>query len=167
MDKLGWTGGGVANDAPEPSLSDFREPFAVTPVHNVGAMDEEVSQTIEAVRVVRLWRRTRSCDCRIACGVLSAIDSSLFISIQPPSADDTYPSRNLTGDARRQPELFTVTRTCKNISLVLEIPRWPNSWTRSPIRRAKVCVIVPGDPTLPGAGSFFKNPVLSESEFSI
>jgi UDP-N-acetylmuramate dehydrogenase len=139
-----------------------------TPVQNVGAYGQEVAQTIESVRAfdtkeertVTLPRpacgfRYRSSIFNRAPGSEGGGERGRYIILQVSyrlkrggAASVAYADlqKHFAG-AAAQPSLTEVREAVRQI------------------RRNKGMLIVPGDPDARSAGSFFKNPVLSETEF--
>lgn len=133
-----------------------------TPVQNVGAYGQEVSSTIVSVRVLDRDHLTFSSLAASACGF--AYRRSIFNS--------THRDR------------FIVTRVDFQLHPkavpVLEYPdlqRWFQRRADTPslaeaatvvreIRHRKGMLLVEGDPDCHSAGSFFRNPVVSQSRFS-
>ena len=132
-----------------------------TPVQNVGAYGQEVSETIVSVLAYDLMERRPRELTKVECGF--AYRSSIFNSSQrgrfvvlrvtyelDPGAEPKLSYADLQkcfAGSLRKPTLAEVR------GAVLEI------------RAAKGMVISPGDPNSRSAGSFFKNPVLSAEEF--
>jgi UDP-N-acetylmuramate dehydrogenase len=132
-----------------------------TPVQNVGAYGQEVSQTIIRVRVLELaTRKILELD-RAACGF--AYRTSIFNTtqrekyivlevtyrVQPggaPSIQYADVKRFFSGAANSSPTLTQVRDAVRSI------------------RQSKAMLIVPGDEDCRSAGSFFKNPVVSSVE---
>ena len=132
-----------------------------TPVQNVGAYGQEVSDTIESVsafdtkedRVVVLPKP--ACGFRYRTSIFNTSERGRYIILRvkfrlkrggAPSVKYADLQRHF-GEAKAAPMLSDVRQA------VLEI------------RRNKGMLIVPGDADSRSAGSFFKNPVLSESQF--
>jgi UDP-N-acetylmuramate dehydrogenase len=131
-----------------------------TPVQNVGAYGQEVSETIEAVQVldindgrVRSFR-TEDCEFGYRSSIFNTSASAPFIVLSVTYA--------LTPEGK--PRLAYV-----------DLQRHFHGWAVPPtlaetreavrhIRALKGMLIVPGDPDSRSAGSFFKNPVLSEEQ---
>ncbi len=128
-----------------------------TPVQNVGAYGQEVSSTIERVRAFDLatheWVELPAWDCRFSYRrsrfntahrgrfVVTRVDYRLTRGGAPTL---TYADlqREFAGEAH--PALEEVAEAVRRI------------------RRAKGMLLVEGDPDCRSAGSFFKNPVISE-----
>jgi UDP-N-acetylmuramate dehydrogenase len=131
-----------------------------TPVQNVGAYGQEVAETIESVEVFdRRDGQVREL-CREACGF--AYRSSIFNTTERERyiiLRVTYAlipggePRLAYADLQRH---FAGRETRPNLAETREAVRH--------IRALKGMLITPGDPDSQSAGSFFKNPVLSESQ---
>ena len=131
-----------------------------TPVQNVGAYGQEVSETIESVEVFdRKEGQVREL-CNQACGF--AYRTSIFNTTERERFIILRVSFTLTpegaprleyADLKRQ---FEGRETAPNLAETREAVRH--------IRALKGMLIVPGDPDCQSAGSFFKNPVLSEEQ---
>jgi UDP-N-acetylmuramate dehydrogenase len=131
-----------------------------TPVQNVGAYGQEVSETIESVEVFdRNDGQVRDL-CREACGftyrssIFNTTERGRFIILRVtyalvPGGDSCLEY----ADLKRQ---FEGRETRPNLAETREAVRH--------IRARKGMLIVPGDPDCQSAGSFFKNPVLSEEQ---
>ena len=133
-----------------------------TPVQNVGAYGQEVSETIESVRAFDLQERkavelsNTDCGFRYRTSIFNNTMRGRYIVLQV-----TY---NLTrggppslkyADLQKH---FANTANTPSLAAVRDAVRQ--------IRQSKAMLIVPGDPDARSAGSFFKNPVLTEAEFS-
>ena len=129
-----------------------------TPVQNVGAYGQEVSETIESVRAYDLETNRVVVLPEAACGFRYRI--SIFNTTErgryhcadhlPAHAEHSQPEVRgpaKTGRSRGSRHLAQVR------AAVLQI------------RLSKGMLIVPGDADGRSTGSFFKNPVLSETEF--
>ena len=151
----------AANCAGLECLSGIPGSVGGTPVQNVGAYGQEVSDAIESVRALDL-QQDRIVDLpNQACGFLYR--ASIFN----------------TTDRGRYIILNVSCRLKKNGAPCLkyaDLKKHFSSWTTPPslsdvrdavreIRRSKGMLIVPGDDDCRSAGSFFKNPVLSEPQF--
>ena len=131
-----------------------------TPVQNVGAYGQEVSQTISSVQILDLHddqvRELSAPECQFG------YRSSIFNTTQ----------------YRRFIVLrvtYALTPDCGPCLIYADLKRHFNGWESSPnlaevreavrhIRALKGMLIVPGDPDCQSAGSFFKNPVLTEEQ---
>jgi UDP-N-acetylmuramate dehydrogenase len=131
-----------------------------TPVQNVGAYGQEVSQTIESVEVFdRKDGQVREL-CREACGfayrssIFNTTERGRFIILRVTYALRPGGEPYLAyADLKRH---FEGRETPPNLAETREAVRH--------IRARKGMLIVPGDPDCQSAGSFFKNPVLSEAQ---
>jgi UDP-N-acetylmuramate dehydrogenase len=131
-----------------------------TPVQNVGAYGQEVSETIESVEVLDLRDGQVRELCNEACGF--SYRTSIFNTSEPGRflilrvnfalAPDARP-RISYADLQRH---FAHRQTPPNLAETREAVR--------NIRALKGMLIIPGDPDCQSAGSFFKNPVLSEEQ---
>ena len=132
-----------------------------TPVQNVGAYGQEVSETIESVQALDLKTDRTVTLFNQDCGF--AYRTSIF---------------NTSGRGR-----YVILRVSYRLKQdgtpslkYADLQKHFTNWTTPPslaevrdavcqIRRSKGMLIVPGDEECRSAGSFFKNPVLSESQF--
>ena len=150
-----------------------------TPVQNVGAYGQEVATTIESVRALDMKpvsnlvsnSAPKSDEARIvvlpnpACGF--RYRSSIFNRTGEGGARGRYIILRVSYRLKRggAPNMkyadlqkhFAETKTPPTLAAVREAVRQ--------IRRSKGMLIVPGDADSHSAGSFFKNPVLSEEQF--
>jgi len=131
-----------------------------TPVQNVGAYGQEVSQTIESVEVFdRKDGQIREL-CNEACGF--TYRSSIFNTTERGRFIILHVTYALTpgGEAyigyADLKQHFEGRETLPNLAETREAVRH--------IRARKGMLIVEGDPDCQSAGSFFKNPVLSEAQ---
>jgi UDP-N-acetylmuramate dehydrogenase len=131
-----------------------------TPVQNVGAYGQEVSQTIEAVKVFDQRDGQIRELCNEACGF--AYRSSIFNTSERGRFIILHVTYALTlggepyieyADLKRH---FAGRETRPNLAETREAVRH--------IRALKGMLIVPGDPDCKSAGSFFKNPVVSREQ---
>jgi UDP-N-acetylmuramate dehydrogenase len=132
-----------------------------TPVQNVGAYGQEVSETIREVTALdrnSLDRRTFS---NLECGF--AYRTSVFNNSQR----DRYIILSVS---------FALQRGGKPAIRYAELQRTIDSTSTAPtlqsvrnavreIRRSKAMLLVPGDDDYRSAGSFFKNPVVATTKF--
>lgn len=131
-----------------------------TPVQNVGAYGQEVSETIESVQVFdRKDAQIREL-CNEACGfgyrssIFSTTERGRFIILRVTFALTPNGEPHLAyADLKRH---FEGWATPPNLAEVREAVRH--------IRALKGMLIVPGDPDCQSAGSFFKNPILTEEQ---
>jgi UDP-N-acetylmuramate dehydrogenase len=131
-----------------------------TPVQNVGAYGQEVAETIESVEVLDLKDGQIRELCREACGfgyrssIFNTTERGRFIILRVAYALVPGGEPNITyADVKRQ---FDGRETAPNLAEVREAVRH--------IRALKGMLLVPGDEDGQSAGSFFKNPVLTEDE---
>ena len=131
-----------------------------TPVQNVGAYGQEVSQTIESVEVFdRKDGQVREL-CNEACGfnyrssIFNTTERGRFIILRVVYAL-TPGGEAYIGYADLK-QHFEGRETRPNLAETREAVRH--------IRARKGMLIVEGDPDCQSAGSFFKNPVLSEAQ---
>src|SRR6202140_1584398 len=135
-----------------------------TPVQNVGAYGQEVSDTIESVRAFDLQRNSSAILPKPACGF------HYRTSIFNPTARGRYIILRVNYRLKRggAPSLkyadlqnhFAAQLAAKKTPSLCET----RDAVRA-IRRSKGMLIVPGDEDCRSAGSFFKNPILTEEQF--
>ena len=133
-----------------------------TPIQNVGAYGQEVSETIVAVRVCdRLSRRIFSLS-NAECGfsyrhsifLSTARDRYIVLSVTYALLREGQPSlkypevQNYFAGSSRKPSLREVREAVRAI------------------RASKAMLLVSGDPDCRSAGSFFKNPIVSEQQYA-
>ncbi|MGO9088630.1 MAG: UDP-N-acetylmuramate dehydrogenase [Candidatus Sulfotelmatobacter sp.] len=139
-------------------LSAIPGSVGATPVQNVGAYGQEVSDTIESVEVFdRRDRQVREL-CHEACGfgyrssIFNTTERERFVILRVVYAlRPGGEPRIAYADLQRH---FAGRETRPNLAETREAVRH--------IRALKGMLITPGDPDAQSAGSFFKNPVLSE-----
>jgi UDP-N-acetylmuramate dehydrogenase len=131
-----------------------------TPVQNVGAYGQEVSNTIESVEVFDLKDNQVRELCNEACGfsyrssIFNTTERGRFIILRVTYGLAPGGEPHLEyADLRRH---FEGRETVPNLAETREAVRH--------IRARKGMLIVEGDPDCRSAGSFFKNPVLSEEQ---
>jgi UDP-N-acetylmuramate dehydrogenase len=131
-----------------------------TPVQNVGAYGQEVSETIASVQVLDLEDTQVRELCPEACGfsyrvsIFNTTERGRFIVLRVTYALTPGGSPRITyADLKRH---FEGRETPPNLAETREAVRH--------IRALKGMLIVPGDPDCQSAGSFFKNPVLSQKQ---
>jgi UDP-N-acetylmuramate dehydrogenase len=131
-----------------------------TPVQNVGAYGQEVSETIAAVQVLDLKDNQVRELCPEACGfsyrasIFNTTERGRFILLRVTYALSPGGTPRITyADLKRH---FEGRETLPNLAETREAVRH--------IRACKGMLIVPGDADCQSAGSFFKNPVLSEEQ---
>jgi UDP-N-acetylmuramate dehydrogenase len=132
-----------------------------TPVQNVGAYGQEVSETIESVRAFDLKEnRTvvlskNACSFRYRTSIFNTTERGRYIILRV-----TYRLTRGGSPSLKYADLqkhFENSGSPPSLGEVRDAVRQ--------IRQSKGMLIVPGDPDCRSAGSFFKNPVLSEAEF--
>ena len=147
----------VAHCAGVECLSGIPGSVGATPVQNVGAYGQEVSQTIELVEVFDLKDGQVRELCNEACGftyrtsIFNTTERDRFIILRVVYAL-TPGGEPYLGYAELKRH-FEGRETAPNLAEVREAVRH--------IRALKGMLIVAGDPDCQSAGSFFKNPVLS------
>jgi UDP-N-acetylmuramate dehydrogenase len=131
-----------------------------TPVQNVGAYGQEVSETIESIEVFDLKDGQVRELCREACGftyrssIFNTSERGRFVILRVTYALTPGGEPHLEyADLQRH---FEGRETRPNLAETREAVRH--------IRARKGMLIVAGDPDCQSAGSFFKNPVLSERQ---
>jgi UDP-N-acetylmuramate dehydrogenase len=131
-----------------------------TPVQNVGAYGQEVSETIESVLVFDCKDQQIREMCREACGfayrasIFNTSERGRFIILRVTYALTSGGAPRVAyADLQRH---FAGRETAPNLAETREAVRH--------IRARKGMLITPGDPDSQSAGSFFKNPVLTEQQ---
>jgi UDP-N-acetylmuramate dehydrogenase len=131
-----------------------------TPVQNVGAYGQEVSETIASVQVLDLKDAQVRELCPEACGfsyrasIFNTTERGRFIVLRVTYALTPEGSPRIAyADLKHH---FEGRETTPNLAETREAVRH--------IRALKGMLIVPGDPDCQSAGSFFKNPVLSQEQ---
>jgi UDP-N-acetylmuramate dehydrogenase len=149
-----------ANCAGVECLSGIPGSVGGTPVQNVGAYGQEVSDTITSVQVLDLKDNQvrelcpEACDFGYRSSIFNTTERDRFIVLRVTYALNPEGRPLLTyADLKRH---FEGRETAPNLAETREAVRH--------IRARKGMLIVPGDPDCQSAGSFFKNPVLSESQ---
>ena len=131
-----------------------------TPVQNVGAYGQEVSQTISAVRVLEITTGKISEFSSEQCGF--SYRSSIFnqrAAGQYIVLEVTYRLKQNGPPTLKYADLqkfFAAEQRTPSLQQVRDAVRQ--------IRRSKAMLIVPGDEDCRSAGSFFKNPTVSADE---
>lgn len=150
----------VARCAGVECLSGIPGSVGGTPVQNVGAYGQEVSQTIASVQVFDLRDNQVRELCNEACGfsyrtsIFNTSECGRFIILRVTYALVPGGEPQLGyADLKRH---FEGRDTSPNLAETREAVRH--------IRAGKGMLIVDGDPDCRSAGSFFKNPVLSETQ---
>jgi len=132
-----------------------------TPVQNVGAYGQEVSETIDSVRAYDLKANRvvvvpeEACGFRYRTSIFNTTERGRYIILRVTYrlTQDGTPSLKYA-DLQKH---FAATGGPPSLAQVRATVRQ--------IRESKGMLIVPGDADSRSAGSFFKNPVLSETEF--
>jgi UDP-N-acetylmuramate dehydrogenase len=150
----------VAKCAGVECLSGIPGSVGATPVQNVGAYGQEVSDTIESVEVFDCKDGQIRELCAEACGfsyrssIFNTTERDRFIILRVTYALTPGGEAHLEyADLRRH---FAGRETRPNLAETREAVRH--------IRALKGMLIVPGDSDCHSAGSFFKNPILSEEQ---
>ncbi len=131
-----------------------------TPVQNVGAYGQEVSETIESVLALDLKEGQVRDLCAEACGfnyrssIFNTTELGRFIILRVTYALTPGGEPRISYADLKQH--FGGRETSPNLAETREAVRH--------IRARKGMLIVPGDDDSQSAGSFFKNPVLSEAQ---
>ena len=155
----------VQNCAGVECLSGIPGSVGGTPVQNVGAYGQEVSDTIESVRALDL-KEDRivvlpkpACGFRYRSSVFNSTERGRYIILRVNYRLKRGGAATLKyADLQKHfAERLAETKTPPSLAEVREAVR--------AIRRSKGMLIVPGDDDCRSAGSFFKNPVLSETQF--
>jgi UDP-N-acetylmuramate dehydrogenase len=132
-----------------------------TPVQNVGAYGQQVSDTIESVRALDLKHDrvvvlpNPACGFRYRSSIFNSGDPGRYIILRV-----NYRLKRGGAPSVKYADLqkhFAETKAPPSLAAVREAVRQ--------IRRGKGMLIIPGDEDSHSAGSFFKNPVLSEGQF--
>ena len=132
-----------------------------TPVQNVGAYGEEVSETIESVRAFDTAKdqmvdlSQEACRFRYRTSIFNTTDRGRYIILRV-----TYRLTRAGAPILKYADLqkyFAALTGAPSLAQVRDAVR--------EIRKSKGMLIVPGDPDCRSAGSFFKNHVLSETAF--
>lgn len=131
-----------------------------TPVQNVGAYGQDVSETIESVEVFDIHDKQVRELCNEACGfsyrssIFNTSERGRFIILRVTYGLAPGGEPHLEyADLKRH---FEGRESRPNLAETREAVRH--------IRALKGMLIVPGDPDCRSAGSFFKNPVLTEEQ---
>jgi UDP-N-acetylmuramate dehydrogenase len=156
----------VQNCAGVEFLSGIPGSVGGTPVQNVGAYGQEVADTIESVRALDL-KEDRivvlpqpACGFRYRASIFNTTERGRYIilrvnyrlkrggapSLKYADLQKYFAERSAERSAERKPSLAETREAVRAI------------------RRSKGMLIVPGDDDCRSAGSFFKNPVLSEAQ---
>jgi UDP-N-acetylmuramate dehydrogenase len=131
-----------------------------TPVQNVGAYGQEVSETIAVVQVVDLKDGQvrelcpEACEFSYRASIFNTSERGRFIVLRVTYSLTPEGKPHISyADLKRH---FEGRETPPNLAETREAVRH--------IRALKGMLLVPGDPDCQSAGSFFKNPVLSEEQ---
>jgi UDP-N-acetylmuramate dehydrogenase len=131
-----------------------------TPVQNVGAYGQDVSETIASVQVLDLKDGHLRDLCREACGfnyrssIFNTTERGRFIVLRVTYALTPGGNPRIAyADLKRH---FEGRETPPDLAETREAVRH--------IRAIKGMLIVAGDPACQSAGSFFKNPIVSQSQ---
>ena len=131
-----------------------------TPVQNVGAYGQEVCETVESVEALDLKDNQVRELCREACGfayrssIFNTSERGRFIILRVRYALTAGGEPRISyADLERH---FDGWESAPNVAEIREAVRH--------IRALKGMLIVPGDEDCRSAGSFFKNPVLTEAQ---
>src|ERR1700681_31158 len=155
----------VQNCAGVECLSGIPGSVGGTPVQNVGAYGQEVSDTIESVRALDL-KEDRIVDLpKPACGfryrnsIFNTTERGRYIILRVNFRlkRGGAPSLKYADLQKHFAERLAEKKTPPSLAEVREAVR--------EIRRTKGMLIVPGDDDSRSAGSFFKNPLLSQAQF--
>ncbi|HEX2084138.1 MAG TPA: UDP-N-acetylmuramate dehydrogenase [Solirubrobacteraceae bacterium] len=144
-------------------LSGIPGSVGATPIQNVGAYGQEVSETIASVRV--LDRRTGEVQelPPEACGF--SYRSSAF-KRDPSHRVVLAVSFALDRDPLSRPIAYAELARALRVEIGARAPLAEVREAVLELRRRKGMVIDPGDPDSVSAGSFFTNPILSREEFA-
>jgi UDP-N-acetylmuramate dehydrogenase len=150
----------VAQCAGVECLSGIPGSVGATPVQNVGAYGQEVANTIDSVEVFDLKDNQVRELCNQACGfsyrssIFNTTERGRFIILRVIYALTPGGAPHIAyADLSRH---FAGRETAPNLAETREAVRH--------IRAVKGMLIVEGDPDCRSAGSFFKNPVLTEDQ---
>jgi UDP-N-acetylmuramate dehydrogenase len=160
----------VQNCAGVECLSGIPGSVGGTPVQNVGAYGQDVSDTIESVRAFDLrtpdLKEDRivvlpkpACGFRYRTSIFNTTERGRYIILRVNFRlkRGGAPSLKYADLQKHFAERLAEKKTPPSLAEVREAVR--------EIRRSKGMLIVPGDDDCRSAGSFFKNPVLSEAQF--
>ena len=155
----------VQNCAGVECLSGIPGSVGGTPVQNVGAYGQEVADTIESGRALDL-KEDRivvlpkpACGFRYRTSIFNTTERGRYIILRVNFRlkRGGAPSLKYADLQKHFAERLAEKKTPPSLAEVREAVR--------EIRRSKGMLIVPGDDDCRSAGSFFKNPVLSEAQF--
>jgi len=151
----------VQNCAGVECLSGIPGSVGGTPVQNVGAYGQEVADTIESVRALDLKDDRMvvlpkpACGFRYRTSIFNTTERGRYIILRV-----NYRLKRGGAPSLKYADLqkyFAERKTPPSLAETRNAVR--------EIRRSKGMLIVPGDDDCRSAGSFFKNPVLSEAQF--
>src|ERR1700719_2093396 len=151
----------VQNCAGVECLSGIPGSVGGTPVQNVGAYGQEVSDTIESVRALDLNEDrivvlpNPACGFRYRTSIFNTRERGRYIILRV-----NYRLKRGGAPSLKYVDLqkhFAERKTPPSLAEIRAAVR--------EIRRSKGMLLVPGDEDCRSAGSFFKNPVLSEAQF--
>src|SRR5882762_11291940 len=155
----------VQNCAGVECLSGIPGSVGGTPVQNVGAYGQEVSDTIESVRALDL-KEDRivvlpkpACGFRYRTSIFNTTERGRYIILRVNYRlkRGGSPSLKYADLQKYFAERLAEKKTPPSLAETRDAVR--------EIRRSKGMLIVPGDDNCRSVGSFFKNPVLSEAQF--
>jgi len=165
----------VQNCAGVECLSGIPGSVGGTPVQNVGAYGQEVADTIESVRALDLrdlglrnpdWKENRivvlpkpACGFRYRSSIFNSTERGRYIILRVNYRlkRGGAPGLKYADLQKHFAERLAEKKTPPSLGETREAVR--------AIRRSKGMLIVPGDDDFRSAGSFFKNPVLTEEQF--
>jgi UDP-N-acetylmuramate dehydrogenase len=155
----------VQNCAGVECLSGIPGSVGGTPVQNVGAYGQEVADTIESVRAFDLQQDRvvvlpkPACGFRYRASIFNSTERGRYIILRVNYRlkRGGAPSLKYADLQRHFAERLAEKKTLPTLAETREAVR--------EIRRGKGMLIVSGDADCRSAGSFFKNPVLSEEQF--
>ena len=165
----------VQNCAGVECLSGIPGSVGGTPVQNVGAYGQEVADTIESVRALDLrdlglrnpdWKENRivvlpkpACGFRYRSSIFNSTERGRYIILRVNYRlkRGGAPGLKYADLQKHFAERLAEKKTPPSLGETREAVR--------AIRRSKGMLIVPGDDDCRSAGSFFKNPVLTEEQF--
>src|ERR1700719_261091 len=155
----------VQNCAGVECLSGIPGSVGGTPVQNVGAYGQEVADTIESVRALDL-KEDRivvlpkpACGFRYRTSIFNTTERGRYIILRVNYRlkRGGAPSLKYADLQKHFADRLAEKKTPPSLAETREAVR--------EIRRSKGMLVVPGDEDCRSAGSFFKNPVLSEAQF--
>jgi UDP-N-acetylmuramate dehydrogenase len=155
----------VQNCAGVECLSGIPGSVGGTPVQNVGAYGQEVADTIESVRALDLKEDRMvvlpkpACGFRYRTSIFNTTERGRYVILRVNYRlkRGGAPSLKYADLQKHFAERLAEKKTPPSLAEVREAVR--------EIRRSKGMLLVPGDEDSRSAGSFFKNPVLSEEQF--